>query len=147
MKIEFNGRVVAGFLLGAFCGAVGLLVASAGPIGKIQRERDEARATVERQNAQIQQLQSTKSSAPAAASPLQLLDVVRPGLGTLAVAADKAIKADQPKRAAVAAQAASLPQPVSCGPDQVLAMGQCITCNPGLRPGTFANGDAGCVPQ
>ena len=36
MKIEFNGRAVAGFFLGAFCGAVAAVVAVSGPVGRIQ---------------------------------------------------------------------------------------------------------------
>jgi hypothetical protein len=112
MKIEFNGPAVASFFLGGICGVIATLVVAAGPIGRIQVERDNGRATIERQAAQIQNLQAAiaaqqKPSAPAAASPLQLLDVVRPGLGMIAVAASNAIKADQAKRAAVAAQQAA----------------------------------------
>lgn len=44
MKIEFNGRVVAGFLLGAICGAIVFGLAIVGPVGRIQRERDDAKA-------------------------------------------------------------------------------------------------------
>ena len=120
MKLEFDGRIVAAVALGAICGAVATVVIAAGPIGRIQRERDDTRATVVILSGEVRELQSTiadlqKRLAAAAqqtqthpqpqSSPLELLNVVRPGLGTLAVAADQAIKADQAKRAAAALEA------------------------------------------
>jgi hypothetical protein len=156
MKVEFNGRVVAGFLLGAVCGALVLFISAAGTVARIQGERDEARATIAVLNARILQFTiaaQQKSSAPAAASPLGLLDILHPGLGTLAIAADKAIKADQAKRAASAQQPAVPQGPVvvtefsdSCGPNGFLINGECSSCNAGLHPGKFADGTVGCVP-
>jgi hypothetical protein len=90
------------------------------PVSRIERERDAARATIEQQRDEILQLQGKLAAvsaerdtfqgmlmlsavnqrpvaAPAASqsSPLELLNMVRPGLGTLAVAADRAVKSAQ----------------------------------------------------
>jgi hypothetical protein len=114
MKIEFNGRVVAGFLLGGICGAVATVAIAAGPVGRIQAQRDDARATVERQSekvkeldaevivlqqrlAAVQQTQVAQSQDPA----VQVLNLVHPGLGTVAGAlATAAQKAQAAKTAA-----------------------------------------------
>jgi hypothetical protein len=128
MKIEFNGRVVAGFLLGALCGAAALIVAVAGPVGRIQREREEARFTIEAQKGQIQQLQSTVAiqqqqldaaaqAPPQSQNALNVLNAVHPGLGTLAGVVGNAIQADQARRtaAAIAAQQAFEKANAACG--------------------------------
>ncbi|SRR5258708_2097901 len=130
MKIEFNGRVVAGFFLGAVCGAVAALLAASGPVGPIQHERDDARSKVEKLIADLGQAQNATADAAqaraystdvetklasclddadsqrrivqglndvestwftmvympdktSAQSPLELLNVYRPGLGTM----------------------------------------------------------------
>jgi hypothetical protein len=122
MKIEFNGRVVAGFLLGGLCGVAGMIVLAAGPVGRIQRERDEARFTIEAQKAQVQQLQATVATLAAAQSPqnqnpLNVLNAVHPGLGMLAGAVGNAMQADQARRtaAAIAAQQAFEKANAACG--------------------------------
>jgi hypothetical protein len=77
MKIEFNGRqnaptspgkgslarMVAGFLLGAFCGAVIVLVAASGPIGRIQRQRDALVADQEHSTKLIHDLSAAVNTA------------------------------------------------------------------------------------
>jgi|HubBroStandDraft_6_1064221.scaffolds.fasta_scaffold14344_5 hypothetical protein len=149
MKLEFNGREVFGFLLGGVCGVMLSVALGVGPVGRIQRERDEARATVETQRVQIQQLQfQVQAAAQKTAdqsSPLELLNAVHPGLGTLAVAASK-IKLPAGTQPPVVAQV--VPNPIlRCAADQIAvpALGQCVTCNPGLHPGQFPDGSVGCV--
>jgi gas vesicle protein len=63
MKIEFNGRAVAGFVLGAVCGAVALLVAASGQVGRIQLERDTLRADQEHSTKLIHDLSVTVTAA------------------------------------------------------------------------------------
>jgi hypothetical protein len=121
MKIEFSGRVVAGFLLGGICGAVATGILAVGPI---QRDRDNARFTIEQQKAQVQQLQETVTAqqrqlatqsqpAPPQDPAVQVLNAVRPGLGTaagaLVTAAQKA-QANKAAAAAVQCPAGSTPQ-------------------------------------
>jgi hypothetical protein len=150
MKIEFNGRVVAGFLLGALCGAAATIVVAAGPIGRIQREREEARFTIEQQNTQIQQLQQRATQQNSVDPAVQVLNMVRPGLGTLAGAVAQGMKASQVKPALEeAARSPIAANPIlRCGANEVAvpALGQCVACNPGLHPGVFPDGSAGCVP-
>lgn len=165
MKIEFDGRVVTALFLGAIVGAVATVVVAAGPVGRIQRELDESRAKEERVGLQIGQayreLQSVKEqcySKPVAErfpqsqdAAVQVLNMVRPGLGTLAGAVAQGIKADQARRAAAPATAVQRPLVTTalsdaCGPNGLLVMGECTTCNPGLHPGLFPDGSAGCIP-
>jgi hypothetical protein len=150
MKIEFNGRVVAGFLLGGICGVVATVAIAAGPIGRIQEQRDAARATVERQSAQVQQLQGAvaafqqrlaaqqspqPATLPQSQDPaVQVLNIVRPGLGTVAGALVGAV---QKAQAAQAVKALADQQALanSCPPDSRLEPGpwqglKCVAVEP-----------------
>lgn len=123
MNIEVNGRVVLGFVLGGICGAVATVAIAAGPIGRIQRERDHALLVVNEQRTNIAQLQGFIAAAaqrqqplaPAAASPqsqdpaVQVLNAVRPGLGTAAAAVATAVQKAQADKTA-AQQAAGVAQ-------------------------------------
>jgi len=160
MKIEFNGRAVASFVCGVVVGAVAALAIAAGPIGRIQIERDAARedASILRQQlanskADLQRMavQQTPQTAPAAPRgaqdpAVQVLNAVRPGLGTAAAALAAAAQKAQAQKAA-AQQALVVQQANSCDANSVWIplLKQCVVCSPGLHAGTFPNGDAGCV--
>jgi hypothetical protein len=109
MNLDPKG-ILVGMVFGAACA---VLVAATTIFPKLDAELDAARATIDQQRDEIHQLQGKLAAAtaerdtlqamltavkvntyPAASqsSPLELLNVVRPGLGTLAVAADRAMK-------------------------------------------------------
>lgn len=117
MKIEFNGRVVAGFVLGMVCGAVALAAFAVNPVGRIQRQRDEATKNLADMTAERDRLLgvsqqmfrrinelTTQRTGQATAAPqdpaVQVLNAVRPGLGTaLGAVANAAQKAEADKAA------------------------------------------------
>lgn len=121
MKIEFNEREAANILFSLVLGAIGMGVGlTLGPISRLQRERDEARASEERVGLQMGQayreLQSVKAQcykataaqAPPADPTVQILNMVRPGLGTaLGTIAQKS----QDKKQALAAQQQAAVEP------------------------------------
>jgi hypothetical protein len=110
MRIEFNGRVVAALFLGGICGVAATLAIAIGPIGRIQLERDNGRVTIEQQKAQIQQLQQRLAAQPTSQSQdpaVQVLNAVRPGLGTAVGALTTAAQKTQAAKAAADQQAAN----------------------------------------
>lgn len=147
MKLEFNGRVVLGFVVGLVCGAAATLVITEGQVGRIQIERDVlrverdyARATSERQDAEIQRLTAQRTgqtAAPTAAAPqdpaVQVLNAIRPGLGTAAGALASAAQKSQLSKASKSADQQQCPAGSSPQTDPNWQGVRCVATDP---PGT-----------
>lgn len=123
MTIEFNGRAVASFALGLIVGGIGMGVSLAlGPIGRVQAERDDSKQKLAEMTAERDRLLGVSQQmfrrinelTPQSAAPqdpaVQVLNAVRPGLGTAAGALATAAQKAQIAKAQIQCPVGSTPQ-------------------------------------